>query len=117
MSDTPRTDARIVESILCTEGGDEECTVYPAVEHVEADFAREMEGEIARLKEWNAQRTGQFACTEQRLAIQIAKLRETMAWLATCGPTVIPSGQQDGQHNMREAARRCMVEVFPGWGT
>lgn len=43
---TPRTDAAIVESILCTEGGDEECTVYPAVEHVEADFARQLETEL-----------------------------------------------------------------------
>lgn len=46
---TPRTDAAIVESILCTEGGDEECTVYPVVEHVEADFARTLEVEIAAL--------------------------------------------------------------------
>lgn len=44
---TPRTDAALVEKILCTEGGDEECTVYPAIEHVEADFARQLETELA----------------------------------------------------------------------
>ncbi len=68
MSDTPRTDAA-----QWTAGvGDDDRTV------VWSDFARELEGEIARLKEWNAQRTGQFACTEQKLATQIAKLTE---WL------------------------------------
>ncbi len=50
MSDTPRTDAALVESILCTEGGDEECTVYPAEEHVTADFARDLERENAELR-------------------------------------------------------------------
>lgn len=44
---TPLTDAAVVESILCTEGGDEECTVYPVVEHVEADFARELERKLS----------------------------------------------------------------------
>lgn len=29
---TPRTDEALVEKISCTDGGDEECTVYPAEE-------------------------------------------------------------------------------------
>ena len=44
---TPLTDAAVVEKILCTEGGDEECTVYPNSQHVEADFARQLERELA----------------------------------------------------------------------
>ena len=45
---TPRTDAALVEKILCTDGGDEECTVYPCIEHVEAEFARTLEIELAK---------------------------------------------------------------------
>ena len=63
MSDTPtpRTDAAIVEKILCTEGGDNECTVYPVVEHVEADVARELERELAEAKALVSERESRLA--------------------------------------------------------
>ncbi len=40
-----------------------------------ADFCRDSEAQaVAEVKEWNAQRTSEFACTEQRLATRIAEL-------------------------------------------
>lgn len=43
---TPRTDVALIDKIRCTEGGDEECTVYPAEEIVDANFARQLEREL-----------------------------------------------------------------------
>jgi len=42
---TPRTDAALIEKLTCSEGGDHECTVYPAEEIVDASFARGLERE------------------------------------------------------------------------
>lgn len=50
-NETPLTDAVILEKITCTSGGDEEWTVYPADEIVDADFARELERDRKRLRD------------------------------------------------------------------
>lgn len=44
---------------------------------VEAD----LRVEVIRLKEWNQERAGQFAATEQRLASRIAVLENRFRWL------------------------------------
>lgn len=41
----------------------------------------ELSAEVERLKAWNQERAGQFACTEQRLATQIAELKAEIARL------------------------------------
>lgn len=53
------------------------------IEHLERANAA-LVAENAGLKEWNQQRAGEFACTEQRLASEVARLtldKERLDWL------------------------------------
>lgn len=53
---TPETDAALIEKLTCSSGGEEECTVYPAEEIVDADFARRLERERDEARRWLAER-------------------------------------------------------------
>ncbi len=76
-SDTPRVDAVIRERFRNHEGWQS---------HPLTDLARTLERECnalreecERLRDWNMDRAGQLACTEQRISADNAKLRAELA--------------------------------------
>lgn len=51
LTPTPITDAALIDKLTCSEGGDHECTVYPAEEIVDAEVARTIERQLAQSEE------------------------------------------------------------------
>lgn len=108
-TETPRTDGALIDKLTCSEGGDEECTVYPAEEIVDADFARTLEKELAQAKATIdlAKRInqGHIALLESRQAT-IAGLEEKM-------DTLIANGleRQDALEADRDRLKAELEEV------